>query len=225
MNLVIRIILTLSLLFIDYMPVTQAKALQVTTQADSAPRPFLRPCQTPELKSKAWCGHYEVFEDRDSRRGRKIALNMVILPAFAEKPSPDPVFFFAGGPGQGAASIAGYVGEELLAKIRQERDIIFIDQRGTGESNALTCNLYNNDNDLQGYFEEMFPVQKVRACREQLEKTADLKQYTTSIAIEDFDEIRRALGYEKINLYGGSSAPVWDTRPLRHFVGGRADGL
>lgn len=217
MNLAIRIIVTFSLLFIDYMPGTQATATPVAAQADSRARPFLSPCRMPELKSKAWCGRYDVFEDRASRRGRKIALNMVILPAFAEKPAPDPVFFFAGGPGQGAASVAGYVGEELLAKIRQERDIIFIDQRGTGESNALTCNLYNDDNELQGYFEEMFPVQKVRACRERLEKVADLKQYTTSIAIEDFDEVRSALGYNKINLYGGSYGTTVALAYLRRY--------
>ena len=90
------------------------------------------------------------------------------------------------------------------AKIRQERDIVFLDQRGTGESNPLTCNLFADDNDLRPYFEDMFPVKEVRACREQLEKVADLKQYTTNIAVEDLDDVRRALGYQKINLYGGS---------------------
>jgi pimeloyl-ACP methyl ester carboxylesterase len=204
MKLCIFIFITLTLFFAGCMPGAQATAIQVTSQVDSPPRPFLSPCRMPKLKSKAWCGKYEVFEDRVSPRGRKIALNMVILPAFAEKPAPDPVFFFAGGPGQGAASVAGYVGEGALTKIRQQRDIVFLDQRGTGESNPLTCNLYNNDEDLQGYFEEMFPLQQVRACRERLEKVADLRRYTTSIAIEDVDDIRRALGYEKINLYGGS---------------------
>ncbi|HYO90439.1 MAG TPA: alpha/beta fold hydrolase, partial [Pyrinomonadaceae bacterium] len=142
---------------------------------------------------------------------------MIILPAFSKKPAPDAVFFFAGGPGQGAASIASYIGEELLAKVRQERDIVFVDQRGTGESNPLNCNLYNDDSDLQGYFEEMFPAKAVRACRERLEKIADLTQYTTSIAIEDLDDIRRALGYEKINLYGGSYGTTVSLAYLRRY--------
>jgi pimeloyl-ACP methyl ester carboxylesterase len=171
----------------------------------------------PELQSKAWCGQYEVFEDRASKRGRKIALNMVILPALAEKPAPDPVFFFAGGPGQSAASLASILGEGPLAKIREERDLVFLDQRGTGKSNPLTCNLYTDDNDLRGYFEDMFPASEVRACRERLEKIADLKQYTTSIALDDLDDVRRALGYEKINLYGGSYGTTVALAYLRQY--------
>jgi pimeloyl-ACP methyl ester carboxylesterase len=142
---------------------------------------------------------------------------MVILPALAEKPATDPVFFLAGGPGQGAAGLAGYLGEGFLSKIRQERDLVFIDQRGTGESNPLTCNLFADDNDLRAYFEYMFPAGEVRACRERLEKAADLKQYTTSIAVEDLDDVRRALGYEKINLYGGSYGTTVALAYLRRY--------
>jgi pimeloyl-ACP methyl ester carboxylesterase len=172
----------------------------------------------PELKSKAWCGRYEVYEDRVSKRGRRIALNIMILPALAEKPAPDPVFFFAGGPGQGAAGVAGPLGEGPLTKIRQQRALVFVDQRGTGASNPLTCSLFADD-DLSGYFEELFPVAAVRACRERLEKTADLKQYTTGIAIDDIEEIRRALGYEKINLYGGSYGTTVALAYLRRYRG------
>jgi pimeloyl-ACP methyl ester carboxylesterase len=171
----------------------------------------------PELQSRAWCGRYEVFEDRASRQGRRLTLNMVILPALVEKPAPDPVFFVAGGPGQSAASIAGLLGEGPLTKIREERDLVFLDQRGTGASNPLTCKLYDDDDDLRGYFEDMFPVREVRACRERLEKVADLKQYTTSIAIDDLDDVRRALGYEKINLYGGSYGTTVALAYLRQY--------
>jgi pimeloyl-ACP methyl ester carboxylesterase len=217
MRLGIRILITLSLLSTGCLSSVKAQVARATAQVDSPPRPFLSQCQTPELKSRAWCGRYEVFEDRVSKRGRKIALNMVILPALAEKPAPDPVFFFAGGPGQSAASLASYLGEGFLAKLRQERDIVFIDQRGTGESNPLTCNLFADDNDLRVYFEDMFPVEEVRACRERLEKVADLKQYTTSIAVEDLDDVRRALGYQKINLYGGSYGTTVALAYLRRY--------
>lgn len=204
MNPALRIFVLLLFLSPAWAPRAQAQSAPGETPADGPPRPFLRSCQIPELRSKAWCGSYEVFEDRVSQKGRKIALNMVILPALAENPAPDPVFFFAGGPGQGAASTASQAGEGPLAKIREKRDIVFVDQRGTGASNPLACSLHNDDKDLQSYFEDMFPERKVRACREQLQKVADLKQYTTSIAIQDLEDVRRALGYEKINLYGGS---------------------
>ncbi len=212
MRLNIRILVTLLLL-----SACASGAQAQSAQGDAPPRPFLGQCQIPELQSRAWCGKYEVFEDRVSKRGRKLALYMVVLPALAAKPAPDPVFFFAGGPGQSAASLAAFLGEGPLARIRQERDIIFLDQRGTGESNSLTCNLYADDQDLRGYFEGMFPVEEIRACRKQLEKTADLKQYTTSVAIEDLDDVRRALGYERINLYGGSYGTTVALAYLRRY--------
>jgi pimeloyl-ACP methyl ester carboxylesterase len=129
---------------------------------------------------------------------------MVIVPSLGERHAPDPVFFFAGGPGQSAADLASLLGEGPLKKIRQERDLVFLDQRGTGGSNPLSCDLYEDDTDVRSYFEDMFPAKAVRACRERLEKVADLRQYTTSVAVDDLDHVRRALGYERINLYGGS---------------------
>src|SRR5262245_58786116 len=172
--------------------------------ARSAPPPFLQACEIEGLESKALCGRYEVFEDRAAKRGRKIGLNMVVLPALAPKAAPDPIFFIAGGPGQSAASLAGLLGGGPLAKHRQERDLVFLDQRGTGESGPLNCDLFADDADVESYFEDMFPAKQVRACRDQLEKRADLSKYTTSLAIADLDDVRRALGYGKINLYGGS---------------------
>lgn len=219
MKIIVAIVVIVSLLFAGCVTGTQARAERITTRAELPPRPFLSPCRTPELSVKAWCGKYEVFEDRASGRGRKIALNMVILPARAEKSAPDPVFFIAGGPGQSAAALAADLGEGPLMSLRQERDIIFLDQRGTGASNPLTCHLYTDDTDLRGYFEEMFPVEQVRACREQLEKVADLTQYTTTSAVEDLDEVRRALGYEKINLYGGSYGTTVALAYMRQYGG------
>jgi pimeloyl-ACP methyl ester carboxylesterase len=200
----VETLLIVSLLAASCRAGIQAQAGRGMTPAAAPPRPFLRPCPMPELRAKAWCGKYEVFEDRAAKRGRKIALNMVIMPAIGEQSAPDPVFFIAGGPGQGAATLAADLGEGPLMNLRQERAIVFLDQRGTGASNPLTCHLYTDDTDLRGYFEDMFPVQQVRTCRAQLEQVADLTQYTTTNAIDDLDKVRRALGYEQINLYGGS---------------------
>jgi pimeloyl-ACP methyl ester carboxylesterase len=168
------------------------------------PRPFLRSCRLPERQSSAWCGSYEVFEDRESGQGKKIALNIVVVPSLRGEHPPDPVFFFAGGPGQSAASLASVLGEGPLKPLRAERDLVFVDQRGTGESNPLNCDLFEDDTDLRNYFEDMFPVKDVRACRDRLAKTSDLVRYTTDAAVDDLDEVRGALGYTKINLYGGS---------------------
>ena len=90
-----------------------------------------------------------------------------------------------------------------MPRLRRERDVVLVDQRGTGGSNPLACSLFGDQPDMRAWFAE-YPFEKLRACREQLEKVANLKLYTTSIAMDDLDEVRAAFGYDKINLYGGS---------------------
>ena len=149
----------------------------------------------------ALCGKYEVYENRALQNGRKIALNIMLLPSLAPRPPADPWFAIAGGPGQSA--VQAYPVLELTAKIRQQRDVVLVDQRGTGGSNPLPCQL-RDSNDPQAVFADLFPLEKVRACRAELEKKADLTQYTTTIAVEDLDDVRRAMGYDKLNLFGDS---------------------
>jgi pimeloyl-ACP methyl ester carboxylesterase len=95
-------------------------------------------------------------------------------------------------------------GGDYLIKLRRDREIVFVDQRGTGESNPLYCNQNANKDDMRTYFTEGVNVDNVRDCRNQLEKNANLTLYTTQIAMDDLDEVRSALGYDKINLVGGS---------------------
>jgi pimeloyl-ACP methyl ester carboxylesterase len=161
----------------------------------------LKPCNDPFLTSEVLCGKYEVFEDRAARTGRRISLNLILLPALSSKPAPDPVFYMAGGPG-GAATV--YAKENFINGLRRNRDLVLVDQRGTGQSNPLDCPSLGSLQDMRGYFGEVMPLEWIRACRAQLEKIADLKLYTTTIAMDDIDEVRSALGYEQINLYGGS---------------------
>lgn len=164
----------------------------------------LQPCKLPSWTEEVKCGKYEVFENRTTKQGRKIALRVVVLPALNATPAPDPVFYFSGGPGSSSVETIIRAGKTYLAELRQNRDLVFIDQRGTGESNPLNCNLYGDKNEMGTYFTEVFSLEKLRVCQAELEKIADLKQYTTVNAIADFDEVRTALGYDKINLYGGS---------------------
>jgi pimeloyl-ACP methyl ester carboxylesterase len=175
----------------------------------------LTPCGSPNDSAQALCGQYEVFENRAAQAGRKIKLNLVVLPALAAQPAPDPVFFLAGGPGQGAAGSARSGGGSLAQQLRLERDLVFVDQRGTGQSQQLDCNLYGADQEAQSYFNDLFPVDKVRDCRQELEKSADLKLYTTPVAMDDLDEVRAALGYAQINLYGASYGTLAALQYLR----------
>ena len=157
----------------------------------------LTACKAMGGRAEAVCGSYEVFENRAARSGRKIKLNLMVFPAQDAAPLPDPVVPLAGGPGE--AAVQTYQG--LAMQYQQKRDVLLVDQRGTGGSNLLTCNLME---DVASAFARIIPVDKLRSCREQLEKTADLRQYTTSVAMDDLDEVRAALGYERINVYGGS---------------------
>jgi pimeloyl-ACP methyl ester carboxylesterase len=161
----------------------------------------LEPCRTSDGNIEGLCGKYEVYENRQSQAGRRIALNIMVLPASGGKPEADPFFPLAGGPGQSATEafpLTGYV-----PRIRALRDVVMVDQRGTGKSNLLQCALLNLD-DAQAVLGEPYSLDKIRECRAESDKKADTTQYTTSIAADDLDEVRQALGYDKINIFGGS---------------------
>lgn len=159
----------------------------------------LRPCRNGEGPIEGYCGTYEVFENRETKAGRKIALRIIVFPALKRTAAKDPLFFLAGGPGQGAAAIAG-LGRDMMRRIGADRDLVFVDQRGTGKSNPLEC---KNEDDEEAYDEAKF-LGRLRACMAELEKKADLTKYTTPVAMADLDDVRAFLGYERINLYGGS---------------------
>ena len=83
-------------------------------------------------------------------------MNVVVLPALSKKPKPDPVFFFYGGPGLGAALAASRGGDSYWHELRRDRDLVFVDQRGTGNSHPLHCSFYPGR--TQSYFGDMFPI-------------------------------------------------------------------
>jgi len=149
----------------------------------------------------ARCATFQVWENREAKSGRRIGLKIVVLPALSATPKPDPVFLFGGGPGEAIATDAGYYADYPL---RRDRDLVFVDQRGTAEPDKLACELGGHEEDLQSYLGEMFPVAGVQECRERLAKKYDLTLYTTDAAVDDFDEARAWLGYGKINVWGGS---------------------
>jgi len=171
--------------------------------ASDAPTAFdrLKPCDPDDGPSDAYCGVYEVFENREAAEGREIGLKIVLLPAFANDPAPDPVFFLAGGPGQAAGELADGI-SVLFSRIRRTRDVVLVDQRGTGEGNPLDCDLEEDDDSLEDLFDPGPAHEKLRACLDAYE--ADPTLYTTAVAMDDLDEIRDWLGYEELNLYGGS---------------------
>ena len=146
-------------------------------------------------------GVMRVWEDRDAGAGRLISLEVIVLPARSEDPRPDPVFVFSGGPGQKATS---GIGQWAGHWMREDRDIVLVSQRGTGGDNRLWCELPGSDDDLQGYLEPIFKEETFLPCLERLAARYDLTKYGTADAMDDINDVRAALGYEQINLYGGS---------------------
>ena len=169
---------------------------------------FLSPCERPSrvattaIVAESLCGTIEVHEDRERADGRSIDLNIMVIPSYDRLPEPDPIFFLAGGPGQAATEMGPFVAMRL-AKLRQDRDIVLVDQRGTGKSNALDC-VPESDalEDMTMSIEELLTEQLelIRECLDGLD--ADPALYTTPIAMDDLNEVRERLGFDAINLFG-----------------------
>jgi len=179
----------------------------------------LAPCAAEGLKEPALCGDLEVWENRAAKAGRRIPIHVLVLPARGPEPAPDPVFYFEGGPGLAGTTAAAEIGGRLDA-LRWRRDLVFFDQRGIGASNGLACELGGSPENLQGYIRGLFPRAALAACLPQLERRADLSQYGSDEAMDDVDDVRAWLGYERINLfgisYGSMAAQVYLRRHPEH---------
>jgi pimeloyl-ACP methyl ester carboxylesterase len=172
-----------------------------TTAREALP---LSPCH---LKAEGFpgsvpakCGALAVPENRAAPAARTLKLRVAVSPALRADPRPDPVYLLAGGPGQ-AASEAFVPLMRAFEPLRRARDLVLLDQRGTGGSNALRCPPPGPEGDFAP-----LPPEALKAWAEQcLEKLdADPAHYTTAAAVEDLDAVRAALGHEKVNLYGVS---------------------
>ena len=163
--------------------------------------PILEPCTRPNVEETLLCGELEVPEDRAKPAGRRLRLEVVVVPAQNVAPPSDAVFVFEGGPGGAVTQRAA--GAVWSGPVRQ-RDIVLMNQRGTSGSNRLDCDLETRGDSTPGRLAEMYPPAAVAACAERLGATADLSRYTSIDHADDVEAARRWLGYEAFNLRGGS---------------------
>jgi pimeloyl-ACP methyl ester carboxylesterase len=171
-------------------------------RAEGPPKLSLAPCR---LKGgvQADCGTFDVAEDRARPEGRHLKIKVAVIPALARAARPDPLFLLAGGPGQAATEALPELSTVAFERVHRYRDLVLVDQRGTGSSNPLKCRMTDKDAKLgerladNGFFKE-----RLLKCLAGYD--ADPRLYTTSIAMQDLDEIRAALGYGPIDLWGGS---------------------
>ena len=197
-------------------------AAQPSGKALAADSPaLLKPCRIKGVENEVKCATLAVIENRETKQGRKIGLNIVVLPATARVKEPDPIFLFAGGPGQAATMLAPQA-LAILGSLNNKRDIVLIDQRGTGKSHGLMCKMPDMTDPLIAVLADTAArdakVKKIiEECRDVLAKNADLTQYTTTIAMADYEEVREALGYDKINLWGASYGTRSSMEYLRRY--------
>jgi pimeloyl-ACP methyl ester carboxylesterase len=168
-------------------------------------RPGLKPCRLKGVEHDALCGVLSRPLNPAEPTGKRIDVHYAVLPALARNRKADPVFFFAGGPGQSAMEVGGQV-SRILSRLGYRRDVVLIDQRGTGRSAPLQCDEPPAAAPLADTVDITRTIGLLQACSAQLRALpyGDLRQFTTTIAMQDADAVRQALGAEQVNIVGGS---------------------
>jgi len=192
----------------------------VQPAAAAEPTMALKPCRLKGVEHEAQCGVLRRPLDPTRADGPQIDIHVAVLPAIARNKKPDPVMFFAGGPGQSAIGLAGAV-SRVLTRFLNRRDVILVDQRGTGLSAPLNCEPEPPTRSLSESINQGRQASVLQACRDSLQKLpyGDLRQFTTTIAMADADAVRRALGVDKVNVMGGSYGTRAVLEYMRQFPG------
>lgn len=180
-------------------------ALLTSPAAAQAAPLTLEPCRLQGVEIGALCGRLMRPLDPAQPQGPQIELRLAVLPAVARNKKPDPVFFFAGGPGQSAIGLAGHI-SQLLARTQNRRDVVLIDQRGTGQSAPLECPEASPLTPLAEAVDPAQMAQLLKDCLRTLQQLphGDLRHYSTVHASQDAEAVRLALGAAQVNLVGGS---------------------
>lgn len=158
---------------------------------------------------KARCGTFNRPLDPSDPASKTLALFVAVIPALTLEPEADPFVPIAGGPGQ-ASSVFYANFASAFEKVRRNRDIVLLDQRGTGKSAAMECDV--DEDVIEGRFSREQTIAEVEKCLQALPH--DPRFFTTSVAVADLEALRTALGYAQFNLYGIS----YGSRVAQHFL-------
>ena len=204
-----------SLLLTTVVSLQCASVAKATAAEDPAKRStssiVLTPCKLPDFAETARCGVLNVSENPGKPSGRLLQIGVAVIPATGEAQA-DPLVLLMGGPGEEAISAAAYFAAQF-APLRRDHDILLVDQRGSGRSGTLRCDLYAAD-DPGVSLRDLFPPAAVKRCEQQLSARTDLSQYTYAHFANDLEQVRSGLGYGKMNIFGGS----YGTRAAQVFM-------
>lgn len=156
-------------------------------------------CHVDDMEALVDCGSLVVPLNHQRPDGESLTIGFVRLPGFNRSGDNPPLFFLAGGPGQAATTLAARV-SQMFRDARADRDIVLIDQRGTGRSAELLCDAAEQDSLAPKY--DLIDPEALADCVEALPDGIEF--FTTASAIRDFEAVRRHLGYPVVDLYGGS---------------------
>jgi len=180
----------------------------------------LTSCELPHLLSgattAAWCADFDVAENPAQPQGRHIGLHLAVIRSDAARPNPDVVVMLAGGPGEAATQ--DFADTAVYAGVLKHHDVLLLDQRGTGGSNPLSCKetaealrAQAPDSDAPSPDEIR---KRVASCLAEVQRQADPRYYTTTIAVDDLEKARRALGAPPFDLIGVS----YGTRVAQQYL-------
>ncbi len=172
----------------------------------------LSSCQLPGIAGAAKCGVVQVPENPAKPDDRKLDISVAVVPATQGRALPDPIVILMGGPAEDAISAAAYYAG-TLATLHHDRDLVFIDQRGTGKSHRLGCDIYAGV-DAAVLLRDVFPLAPIERCARELSKSANLTQYSYAHFSRDLEHVRKVLGYGPMNLFAGS----YGTRAAQVFI-------
>ena len=167
----------------------------------------------------AWCAPFQVPEDWQRPDGRHIDLKLALVRGNAPLAERDLVVLLAGGPGQ-AATEAWPRARAGFAPLLEHRNVLLLDQRGTGGSNALNCKGGDGDESEQPFDLERVRT-RTRACLDAVSKHADPRFYTTGDALRDLEAVRTALGSPQFDLVGVS----YGTRVAQQYAARYPQGV
>jgi pimeloyl-ACP methyl ester carboxylesterase len=187
-----------------------AGSMATPESIDAAVR--LSECSLPGVTRPARCGTLEVAENPDRPEGRRLAIGLAVIPAAGATARPDPIVVLMGGPGEDAIGAAEIFARQF-ASLLKDRDLLLVDQRGTGRSGPLHCALFSPDQ-AEASLRDVFPVAAIEKCARTLAALADLTQYGFNRFAADLEHVRQALGYGALNVFAGS----YGTRAAQAYV-------
>lgn len=148
------------------------------------------------------CAFISVPENPAEPTGATIDVHFLRIKAVNARPQADPLVLIQGGPG-GSSQMMAYTLHRYFASVRQNRDLLFVDLRGTGESHPLNCQ------GLEGITSQLSDKDALHTYRTLMNECAQkyaqrAPYYSTELAAADLNTIRQRLGYSQFNLWGAS---------------------